>query len=448
MATSPPFTASTRANAALVLQAILQEGRSLSAILIDLDRHQAKYQHASSDRAWIQSIVFTVLRELPLYEHLIQQLVDKPIKAKIRVLHYVLMVGLAQLRYFNTPAHAALSETVDACVALKHSRLKGFVNAVLRQYLRQQTALEQQLVTQFRDQDCFPAWFRKAIQQAWPEQAANIFKESQLPGPVWLRVNNRVLSTAQYSQELTQAEIQHHVDSRLPAAICLEQTTDIRLLPLFDQGSFSIQDVSAQFASTYFSIPESTKKSLRVLDACAAPGGKAAALAERFNGANVSIDALELSVDRIPRMQENFQRLQLDIRIQQGDACQPDAWWDGQLYDRILIDAPCSATGIIRRQPDIRWHRRANDIPELVQLQQDILTALWPLLVPGGELLYATCSILPDENQLQIKHFLEQHADAHLETRFIPQGQEYGYQIFPGEHQGDGFFYALLHKRP
>lgn len=426
-------TYSSRAVAAQILQHVLQHGRSLASCLPEWQN-----KLAPADRAWVQAVCFEVLRELPRYEWLIKQLVDKPLKNKVRCVHYLLMVGLAQLRALQTPEHAALSETVNAVSLLRHSALKGLVNAVLRTYLRQQTSLEAALAQHISLADCFPRWLRERIQAAWPDQADAIFTASQQQAPLWLRVNAQQYSATEYLDLLTQAGITATTHPVLPYALKLDKSLDVRTLPHFAQGAISVQDISAQWAGYYLQV----ETGMRVLDACAAPGGKSALLLEQQP--HIHLDALDIEEQRIPRMVENFTRLQLNANVLQGNAATPESWWSGELYDRILLDAPCSATGVMRRQPDIRWHRRDSDLATLIALQQEILTALWPLLKPNGRLVYATCSILPEENEQQIATFLQQTKNAQRAAPLAIQGR----QIFPGniDENGDGFYYAVLHK--
>ncbi|MCO4321298.1 16S rRNA (cytosine(967)-C(5))-methyltransferase RsmB [Aliidiomarina quisquiliarum] len=426
--------ASSRAVAAQVLQNVLQHGRSLSAVLPELQQ-----QLAPADRAWVQAVCFDVMRELPRYEWLIQQLVDKPLKSKVRIVHYLIMVGLSQLRTLNTPEHAALSETVNAASQVRQKALKGLINGVLRNYLRHRDALESQLSQQVPLADCFPRWMRERIQQAWPKQSDAIFNASQQRPPLWLRVNAKQFSGAEYLQLLSEQNITATVHPQLTQALKLSESLDVRTLPHFAEGAVSVQDISAQWAGYYLQ----TQPGMRVLDACAAPGGKSALLLEQTAG--IELDALDFEESRIPRMIENFARLQLTANVIQGDAANPSDWWSGIAYDRILLDAPCSATGIMRRQPDIRWHRRESDIGPLVELQQQILTAQWQLLKPGGILVYATCSILPEENEQQIVNFLANTSDAKRADPLVEQGR----QILPGDptgEDGDGFYYAVLQK--
>ncbi|WP_113906720.1 16S rRNA (cytosine(967)-C(5))-methyltransferase RsmB [Aliidiomarina celeris] len=434
MSEAKPRRGATRAAAAQALQQVLQQGRSLSSVLPSVQQ-----KLSPADKGWVQAVCFEVLRELPRYEWLIQQLLEKPLKAKVRSIHYLLMVGLCQLRALRTPEHAALAETVEAALQLRQRALKGLVNGTLRTYLRQQDALEQQVLQQVSLPQCFPRWLRDRITNAWPEQAPDIFQQSQQKPPLWLRINSQHCSGSQYVALLEAAGISSECHAQLPFAVRLNTGTDITQLPRFHDGWVSVQDLSAQWASVYVQ----AQPGELVLDACAAPGGKTAALLEQTP--NLRVHALDFDAGRLTRVHENLTRLQLNAEVMQGDAACPQDWFRGELYDRILLDAPCSATGVIRRHPDIRWLRRNEDIAALVALQARILDAQWSLLKEGGRLVYATCSILPDENHAQIHAFLARTPNARLMTN-LPQITGGERQIFPGEDGGDGFYYAVLQK--
>lgn len=426
----------TRAAAARVLQDVLQHGRSLSSALPD-----AQQQLAAADKGWVQAVCFEVLRELPHYEWLIQQLLTKPLKTKVRSIHYLLMVGLCQLRALRTPVHAALAETVEASSVLRQRALKGLVNGSLRTYLRQQEALERDLLQRISLEDCFPRWLRERIQTAWPTQSHEILQQCQQKPPIWLRVNARHANAIRYQALLTEHGISAECHPLLPQALKLLEASDIRSLPNFAEGWVSVQDISAQWASYYLD----TQPHEYVLDACAAPGGKTAAILEQCSDAKV--DALDFDEHRLHRVHENLARLQLEAQVIHGDAAAPESWAPNQLYDRILLDAPCSATGVIRRHPDIRWLRRNEDIDTLVSLQRSILDAQWSLLKPGGRLVYATCSILPEENTQQIEAFIKRTPDALPEPLPTAKDGSFQRQILPGEDGGDGFYYAVLSKK-
>lgn len=430
-----------RAVAATSLQQVLQHGHSLSAAFPHFSQSLSP-----ADRALAQAICYGVLRHLPEYEWLISQLIDKPLKKKVRIVHYVLLAGLYQLREMRVATHAAINETVQAAVQLKQRPLKGLVNAVLRNYQRQHAQLEHQLKQKTELSGNFPGWLQRRIETSWPEQALSIIKASNANAPMWLRVNESKISTKDYCKLLDDAGIpaQMHADlteskeNTVSSAIRLGSPTDVHKLPGFDDGWVSVQDLSAQRAAKLLQV----KPEMRVLDACAAPGGKSAHILELTPEAELV--ALDHDESRIERIHQNLQRLKLSAKVVHGDAADPNTWWDEQQFDRILIDAPCSATGVIRRHPDIKWLRRDSDIATLSALQADILNALWELLKPGGRLIYATCSILPEENELQIQQFIAKQDDANLVS--LREAGTLGWQIFPDPELGDGFYYACIEK--
>jgi 16S rRNA (cytosine967-C5)-methyltransferase len=275
----------------------------------------------------------------------------------------------------------------------------------------------------------------------WPEQTESILAANNAPAPLWLRVNRRRVARADFAAQLAAAGIACTVSDAARDALILETSRDVTALPGYAQGAFSVQDGAAQQAARLLE----PRDGQRVLDACAAPGGKSAHILE---SAAVELTALDSDARRLPRLRENLQRLGLSADVRTGDAADPAGWWDGRPFDRILVDAPCSATGIIRRQPDVKLHRRATDIPVLAGTQARLLDALWPLLRSGGRLVYATCSLLADENARQIDAFLARHADAHAVRPALPwRAAGAGAQNLPGESGMDGFFYAVLEKR-
>lgn len=422
-----------RAAAARTLHAVLQEGRSLSQAWPPM---QASL--TGQDKAFAQAISYQVLRQLPVYEWLAGQLLAKPLKKKVRLVHYVILAGLCQLRDMQTPAHAAVTETVSACHKLGHEPLKGLVNGVLRNYQRQAEALEQTLATEPDRLTAHPRWLRQRLATAWPGQLADIMAANNTPAPMWLRVDQRQYKGAEYQALLAAEGIEAIQDRQLPQAIRLTSPTDVRALPGFATGAITVQDRSAQWAGQLLA-PTGQE---RVLDACAAPGGKTTHLGEIAPEAR--LEALELAPERIPRLQENLARADVNAYVMQGDASRKD-WWHGELYDRILLDVPCSATGVIRRHPDIKWLRQDADIAAIVKLQRAILLNQWSLLRPGGRLVYATCSVLPAENQEQIDWFLAQQNDAEPDSGGAGRQPE-GWQLLPEQQGGDGFFYACLKK--
>ena len=428
----------TRANAAQVLFQVVDQGFSLSAVL-----PAAQQQVAPRDRALLQELCFGSLRWLSRLEAIAGQLMSRPLTGKQRPLHFLLLVGLYQLLYTRIPAHAALSETVNACRPLKGDSFRGLLNGVLRNVQRNQEALLQQADQQESSRFAHPGWLLDKIKKAYPQAHTRVLEQNNERPPMWLRVNLARQSRAEYLQRLEEGGIAVRQLDEAGAGICLQQPCDVEQLPGFADGDCSVQDAAAQRAA-WLLAPEAGEW---ILDACAAPGGKTAHLLELQPGL-AGVVAVDADAQRLQRVHENLQRLTLQAQIIHGDASTPDQWWSGPAFDRILLDAPCSATGVIRRHPDIKWLRRPADIAELVALQAKILEALWCKLKPGGTLLYATCSILPEENSRQIQTFLASHADASL-VPLHPDDtpQNPGQQLLPGDGNIDGFYYAKLIKR-
>lgn len=427
-----------RAIAAKVLNQVVEKGQSLSQALPALQNNLS-----AKDKALVQMLCYGVLRTLPRLDFFCRSLVKKPLKGKQRDLHFLILVGFYQLLYTRIPSHAAVAETVNATKALKKPALKGMVNGVLRTFQREQESLIEKAEQQPALLYCHPSWLVKRLQSAYGEQkAAEIMSENNQQAPMWLRVNSRFHDREQYLSLLKEQDRVAEGPEFNVNALCLETPCDVYQLPGFEQGWVSVQDAAAQLAAHYLD----AQPNELVLDACAAPGGKTVHTIELQPELKQMV-AVDFDETRLLRVHDNLKRLNLDAQVIHGDASKPDEWWQGELFDRILCDAPCSATGVIRRHPDIRWLRRDSDINELVDLQKQILAALWKKLKPGGVLLYATCSILPEENDLQIKAFLENTQDASL----IPLAAEVDKtlcqrQILPNQDKMDGFYYAKLQK--
>lgn len=421
-----------RSLAAQLIERVVDKGESLSAILPG-----AQKALADKDGALLQELCFGVMRTLPQLEALIGKLMERPLTGKQRVLHYLIMVGLYQVLYTRVPAHAALAETVAGAEVLKRANLKGLINGVLRQFQRQQEALIAE-VDQGPQRYWHPSWLLKRLQAAWPEQWQQIVEANNQRPPMWLRVNRQHHSREEWLA-LLQAEEKAAFTGDTPDALRLESPAPVSQLPGFDQGWATVQDLSAQRCALLLE-PQDNE---RILDLCAAPGGKTTHILEIAPKANVL--AVDIDEQRLSRVHENLQRLGMQAEVCQGDGRKPEEWCGEQQFDRILLDAPCSATGVIRRHPDIKWLRRDRDIAELASLQREILQAVWPRLKSGGTMIYATCSILPEENHQQIAAFLAEHDDAIAEK--LPQGEINGWQVFPSVDGGDGFFYAKLMKK-
>jgi 16S rRNA (cytosine967-C5)-methyltransferase len=427
------MAANIRALAAKCTFNVVDKGRSLSEELPDF---QLKAE--VKDKALLQELCFGVLRYLPELENDVRQFIDKPLKGKQRVFHFLMLVGVYQIKYMRIPDHAALSETVNACKPLKNAHLKGLVNAVLRSFQRDQANNESPSTLPEPIAFNHPSWFINKVKAAYPEQWQNILVANLARPPMWLRVNQQHNSIVQYQQKLAQLDIEISQQDKTSGALLLTNPIDVNKLPQFSDGHVSVQDAAAQQAAIILQ----AQAGERILDCCAAPGGKTCHMLELEP--SLEMTAIDVEAHRLSRVQENLQRLQLDAHLIAGDATQPNTWWDGKLYDRILLDAPCSATGVIRRHPDIKWLRKADDIEKLSALQQQILKNIWPLLKSGGTLLYATCSILPQENDQQIEQFLANNSDATLVK--INDSDQIGWQILPSEKNMDGFYYAKLIK--
>ncbi len=421
------------------LQQVVDNGRSLSEVM-----PQALAQVNARDRSLTQALCFGVCRLYPQLEFLLHQLLEKPLKKRDSDIRLAILCGLYQLRAMRVPDHAAVSETVALATTLNKTWARGLMNAVLRNYQRKQTelnlALEQNPVAHF----AHPQWWIDKIRSAWPGHWQAILEANNQPPPMALRVNARKLTRTNYLAQLQRAGIQARPLAHCEHGLILEEAISVEQLPGFSEGAVSVQDGAAQRVAAVMR-PHSGD---RILDACAAPGGKTAHLLEQ-QPELAELVAIDVDEVRLLRIHENLLRLGLQATVCVGDAATPSAWWDGNPFDRILLDAPCSASGVIRRHPDIKLLRRPADLPQLVQNQSDMLDALWPLLKPGGMLLYTTCSVLPEENSEQIRRFLVTHPDA----QYLPLATAWGHslslgtQTLPGEDEMDGFFYAHMEKR-
>ncbi|ENX3947850.1 16S rRNA (cytosine(967)-C(5))-methyltransferase RsmB [Photobacterium damselae subsp. damselae] len=421
-----------RAAAAQVIYQVVDQGQSLSTAL-----PAAQQQIKERDQALLQEICYGVLRWLPRLESITQKLMDKPLKGKQRVFHHLILVGLYQLGYMRIPAHAAVAETVNATKNLKKPQLRGLVNAILRNYQRQQQELDTQAVSHDAGKYGHPSWLLKLLKQAYPNDVDAICAANNTKAPMWLRVNRQHHNRDEYRKLLDAEGIATELHPQAGDALRLLSPCDVYKLPGFEQGWVSVQDAAAQLAIEYLQ-PQAGEL---ILDCCAAPGGKTAHILEHVPSAQVV--AIDCDEHRLARVHDNLQRLNLQAKVLCADARYPDKWWDGDKFDRILLDAPCSATGVIRRHPDIKWLRRGEDIAALAQLQAEIFDAMWLQLKSGGTLVYATCSITPQENRDQVSAFLARTADA---TLVGSEATNPGRQILPGEENMDGFYYAVLQK--
>lgn len=427
----------SRAAAAQIAWQVIDQNKSFDLALDQILQQEAL---AVQDRSFVQELSYGLLRWYWPLDKMAAQLLDKPIRNKDRVIHFVLLTGLYQLAYLDTPAHAALSETVKACQQLKKGWAKNLINGCLRQYQRQPLTPKQAL----DKNQSHPAWLAEKITATWPEHERAILSANNQRGPLCLRVNTMRTSQEEYLAQLQQAGIVATNDAYSVVGLRLAESLPVSKLPGFMDGVVSVQDTAAQLACTLLQ-PE---KGHTILDACAAPGGKTAHILEHTENL-AEVTAVDISEKRLESLQQTLQRLHLNAELQAADASQTLDWTlPKNGYDRILIDAPCSGTGVIRRHPDIKHHRRTDDINQLMEIQSALLKQLWPCLASGGKLLYMTCSILSDENEQQIEHFLSHCNDAKLATIKHPNALtlQYGCQTLPGVHDMDGFYYCLLEK--
>lgn len=422
-----------RSLAAQSIEMVVEQGQSLSNVLPAMQQKVGE-----KDKALLQELCFGVLRTLSQLEWLINKLMARPMTGKQRTLHYLIMVGLYQLLHTRIPAHAALAETVEGAVAIKRPQLKGLVNGVLRQFQRNQEAL----LAEFAASDSrylHPEWLVTRIKLAYPQQWESVLEANNQRPPMWLRINRTHHNRETWLGLLEESGLQGFTHPNYPDAVRLASPVSVHALPGFDDGWVTVQDASAQGCMNWL-MPENDET---ILDLCAAPGGKTTHILEVAPLANVL--AIDIDEKRLSRVHENLERLGMKAQIKQGDGRYPSQWCGEQQFDRILLDAPCSATGVIRRHPDIKWLRRDRDIAELAQLQSEILDAIWPHLKPGGTMVYATCSVLPEENGLQIAAFLKRTPDAVLDK--TGTSEQPGIQNLPAAEEGDGFFYAKIIKQ-
>ncbi|WP_417660765.1 16S rRNA (cytosine(967)-C(5))-methyltransferase RsmB [Pseudomonas sp.] len=427
-----------RLAAAKALSAVLSGKASLgSSLPPQLDKVEPR------DRGLTQELAFGAARWQPRLSALAEKLLQKPFKAADKDVEALLLVGLYQLLYTRVPAHAALGETVGCADKLKKPWAKGLLNAVLRRAQREAEPLLAEMQNDPMVRTAHPRWLQKSLKAFWPEHWEAICAANNAHPPLILRVNRRHGSRDDYLQELQTAGIEAAACAFSRDGIRLIQACDVTTLPGFAEGRVSVQDEAAQLAADLLELAPGQ----RVLDACCAPGGKTCHILEA-EAKLAGVVALDLEPKRLVRVRENLARLKLDAELIAADGRAVDKWWDGQQFQRILLDAPCSATGVIRRHPDIKIARQPEDIPALAELQGELLDALWPTLAVGGIMLYATCSTLPTENTQVIEAFLARTPGARELDIAGPFGlpQPHGRQLLAQEDGHDGFYYAKLIK--
>ena len=425
-----------RAQAAELVTAVIQDGRSLNDLLPTATQDIVD----GRDRALLKELVYGSLRHHRRLGALRDRLLSQPLQQPQGKLAQLLIVGLYQLQYTRVPAHAAVADTVNAVADIGEERARGLVNAILRNAQRKADALLIDIDRDWGLKHSHPEWLVSALKKAFARDTDSILTANNTPAPMTLRVNRRRGDVGSYQALLAALDIPSHLHNEARDALVLDSPLDVQQLPGFADGAVSVQDAAAQLAADYLD----AQPGMRVLDACCAPGGKTAHLLEREP--SLKLLALDNDASRLQRVRETLARLQLQADCKVVDAGAVDHWWDKQAFDRILLDAPCSGTGVIRRHPDIKWLRRERDIPALAAHQLQLLRALWPTLAPGGKLLYATCSSLPAENADVIQNFLASQSDARLQALPGQSESDCGRVINPGEAGMDGFYYALLIK--
>ncbi len=425
------MSASVRTLAARFLADVIRGDKSLAAL-------PPYSQLSAQDRALLQELCFGVCRFYFRQDALLRDFLPKALKAKDADVQALLHLGVYQLLYTRIPDHAAIGATVEAANGLKKPWAKGLINGVLRNLQRRLPELL------WQELPSHPDWLANALRQAWPEQWQAILAANDQRPPFTLRVNRAKTTRDAYLAELHQQGLLAEACAFAPDGLTLQQPCPVTDLPGFTEAAVSVQDEAAQLAASLLQLAPNQ----RVLDACCAPGGKTCHILECERSLK-EVVALDVEAARMARVEENLRRLGLTATLKVADAADTAAWWDQQPFDRILLDAPCSATGVIRRHPDVKLLRHANDIAKLADLQRRLLDALWPTLKPGGLLVYATCSVLPQENEEQVAAFVAARGDAeHLPiTADWGIQRSYGRQLLPRDGGHDGFYYALLRRR-
>jgi 16S rRNA (cytosine967-C5)-methyltransferase len=435
--------ASARSLSAHAVARVLREGVTLDAALKDALVAADPKLFAS-----VRSLSYGAVRGYFRHEAILAKLLSQPVRSLDFLVRALLSVALYELEDERTPEYAVVDAAVQTAKATDAVRASGLINAVLRRYLRERKALDVEIARKPATRHAAPIWLADRFRADWPVRWTQLLAASDSHAPMWLRVNSRQATTASYLEELAAVGIAARAEERVPYALVLDEPCDVNELPGFSQGKVSVQDLGAQCVA----FPLALAPGQRVLDACAAPGGKTALIAEREPDLSRLV-AVDVDPNRLGRVRENLSRGQLSAEVIAADSADPKKWWDGQPFDRILLDAPCSGLGVIRRHPDIRLRKSPSDIDKLPALQSRLLKASWGLLKPGGRLVYVTCTVTRSENHDVIGAFLAQTPGAAVVPAEAWQGwpnlgevDEFGRQILPGEAGADGFYYAALTK--
>ena len=428
-----------RLAAALAIEQVVYRGQQLNRTL-----DTALSGHAAADKRLIAEIVNGVTRWYWLLDNYADSLMARPLRRKDRDVHCLLLTGLYQLEFNRVPSHACVNETVRAVKDLGKSWASSFLNAVMREFLSNRDEHCDQAELDDSVRYSHPVWMIDMLKQQWPEHWSKILQANNSKPEMYLRVNTSECSVGEYLEILASHDIPAVIDGESPFGIRLQKRVHVEQLPGFAQALVSVQNPASQLVAPLMDI----QPGHRVLDACSAPGGKLLHLLELYPHLE-SITAIDIDEDRCMQIADNLHRAGRSATVIAADATQPGKWWDGKLFDRILIDAPCSATGIISKHPDIKHHRRPEDIEHSVSVQSSLLEALLPLLNQYGKLIYTTCSVLREENQRQVSEVLKRHPE--FVAQMLPESLGLhtgnGYQRLQGVNSGDGFFYAVLRHR-
>jgi 16S rRNA (cytosine967-C5)-methyltransferase len=441
--------AQIRAHAASMVSQVVDQGRSLDALFTA----RSGRSESDQERGLTRSLVYGTIRWHGRLLAVLNKLSARPVDEMDEQLRALLCVGLFQLLHTDIAAHAVVSETVEAARVMNQPQAAGFVNAILRRCQREGAALAASVDADIGAATSHPAWLVQRLKADWPDAFESILAANNEHPPFWLRVNALRGSRETYLQRLADLGLAAEASTVSPHAVRLTAPVDVRQLPGFESGDVSVQDAAAQLAALLLAVEPGD----RVLDACAAPGGKTCHILELQPALNEMV-AVDVSPSRLRRVAENLERLAQSATLIAGDAAEPQKWWDGRPFQRILLDVPCSATGVIRRHPDIKWLRREADIDALAERQRALLSQLWPLLAPRGRLLYASCSALQAENATVVRAFIESRSDVRDATPAAAaalqsagflnafSAQRPGLAIAAGAAQMDGFYYACLEK--
>jgi 16S rRNA (cytosine967-C5)-methyltransferase len=436
--------ASARSLAAHAVARILREGVTLDAALKDA-LAAANPKLAPS----VRSLSYGAVRGYYRHEAILGRLLSTPVRSLDFLVRALLSVALYELEDERTPEYAVVDAAVQTAKATDAARAGGLINAVLRRYLRERKSLDADIARNPATRHASPVWLADRLRADWPVRWTQLLAAGDAQAPMWLRVNSQRATTDEYLEKLREAGIGARAEARVPQAVALDSPCDVHDLPGFAEGLVSVQDLGAQCVA----FPLGLAAGQRVLDACAAPGGKTALIMEREPQLS-KVVAVDIDPLRLARVRENLSRGNLRAELISGDAGAPASWWDGVPFDRVLLDAPCSALGVIRRHPDIRLRKSPSDIDKLPQIQARLLNSAWTMLAPGGRLVYATCTVTRSENRDLVAAFLRSTPDASSLPAEVWEGwpnfgeaDEFGRQILPGEAGADGFYYAAFTKQ-